>query len=232
MKFVERFPLNLTGRDYVVGDVHGCFRLLSAALYEAGFNEAKDRLFSVGDLVDRGPESERVTDWLDKPWFHAVRGNHEQMAIDVAAGKHDLGNYFQNGGGWFLSLQDEDKARIADALCQLPVCIEVETQAGLVGIVHAEIDGYDWQAFTNALENAQSNNKRRDLMETALWARDRIRVGDATPVDGLHRLYVGHTPMKEWAVLGNVHYIDTGACFGRKLTLVCITDNMTYEAAA
>lgn len=226
---VRRFERNKTGRDYVVGDVHGCFPRLERLMRDAGFDKTRDRLFSVGDLVDRGPESERVMEWLAQPWFFAVRGNHEQMAIGVAAGRHDRDNYFINGGGWFLALQDEDKELIAAALDRLPVCIEVDTPNGLVGIVHAEIEGTSWPAFLEALETAPSKNKRRDLLETALWCRDRVRVGDCTPVEGVAKLYVGHTPMKEWAILGNVHYIDTGACFGRKLTMIDLMDGDVYE---
>ena len=45
------------GRDLVVGDVHGCFRTLDGALCELRFDTDSDRLFGVGDLVDRGPHS-------------------------------------------------------------------------------------------------------------------------------------------------------------------------------
>jgi serine/threonine protein phosphatase 1 len=54
-------------------------------------------------LVDRGPRSEEAIDWIAQPWFHAVRGNHEQMAISVAAGQHDHDHYQRNGGGSFLA---------------------------------------------------------------------------------------------------------------------------------
>lgn len=231
MGFLSRFERNTTGRDFVVGDIHGCFALLESALRQANFSPAKDRLFSVGDLVDRGPDSASVVEWLALPWFHAVRGNHDQMAVGVAAGRHDVGNYFMNGGGWFLALQEADQQAIAAVLNMLPVCIEVETEFGLIGIVHAEV-GNDWRAFNDALEAAPSNNKRNQLLETAMWSRDRISLGDTTPVAGIERLYVGHTPVKEPVILGNVYYVDTGACFGRKLTLVCITDNAIYQAAA
>ena len=36
-------------------------------------------LFAAGDLVDRGPYSPRVLEWLEHPWFASVRGNHEQL---------------------------------------------------------------------------------------------------------------------------------------------------------
>jgi serine/threonine protein phosphatase 1 len=229
---VQRFHKNTAGRDYVVGDIHGCFSLLSRALHDAGFDLARDRLFSVGDLVDRGPDSWQALAWLRQPWFHAIRGNHEQMAIGVAAGKHDLANYAMNGGSWFLLLDPDRQQEIASAFCALPVCIELETDAGLVGFVHADIEGHDWPAFLKLLESSISNTRRSDLMEAALWSRDRIRVSDQTPVDGLERLYVGHTPVKEPQILGNVHYIDTGAVFGRMLTLICITDRVTYQVQA
>lgn len=231
MTFVQRFACNTVGRDFVVGDIHGCFDMLRAEMARIGFDKQRDRLFSVGDLVDRGPTSEEAVDWIAEPWFFAVRGNHEQMAIGVAAGKHDLSNYLANGGSWFLMLDESRQQLVAKAFDTLPLCIEVETLNGRVGLVHAEIEGYDWDAFVTAIETADSNNKRRDLMERAMWSRDRIRYGDTTVVAGLERLYVGHTPVKTDVILGNVHYIDTGAVFGRSLTIACISD-LALKAAA
>jgi serine/threonine protein phosphatase 1 len=222
--YIRKFERNLHGRDFVVGDIHGCFDMLRQALEEVGFDELRDRLFSVGDLVDRGPDSIEAVDWIAKPWFHAVRGNHEQMAIGVAAGRHDLGNYLFNGGGWFLALEGSRQQSVASVLESLPVCIEVDTASGAVGMVHADIAGSDWADFVSKIEAPASKNQLRLLLEEALWSRDRIRSGDCSGVVGLIRMYVGHTPVDAPVALGNVHYIDTGAVFGRALTLVCIHD--------
>jgi len=73
----KHFERNTQGRDFAVGDIHGHFTRLQAALEAVDFAPEVDRLFSVGDVVDRGPESERVLDWLAQPWFFAVQGNHE-----------------------------------------------------------------------------------------------------------------------------------------------------------
>ena len=55
---VARYARNVTsGRDLVVGDVHGEFSTLEHALEALDFQPGKDRLFSVGDLIDRGPRS-------------------------------------------------------------------------------------------------------------------------------------------------------------------------------
>ncbi|MEI9179479.1 metallophosphoesterase, partial [Pseudomonas aeruginosa] len=47
-----------------------------------GFDNKKDLLISVGDLVDRGAENVECLELITFPWFRAVRGNHEQMMID------------------------------------------------------------------------------------------------------------------------------------------------------
>ena len=66
---VRRFPLNARGREFAVGDIHGHFSRLDAALAAVRFAPDRDRWFSVGDLVDRGPESRDVLAWLDRPGF-------------------------------------------------------------------------------------------------------------------------------------------------------------------
>lgn len=227
MSVVQRFARNTIGRDFVVGDVHGCFGILERRLAEVAFDETRDRLFGVGDLVDRGPDSGQALDWIAKPWFHPVRGNHEQMAIGVAAGRHDIGNYLQNGGGWFLMLTGERQKLIAQVFGTLPFAIEVDTSHGRIGIVHADIDGASWDEFVASLDDASaSNNKRKRIMEVCLWSRERImdaeRGQPTDPVTDLETLFVGHTPVKQPTRLGNVHYIDTGAVFGRTLTVMQI----------
>lgn len=74
---IRRFSRNPLGRDLAVGDIHGYFSRLEQTLNQAGFDPARDRLFSVGDLTDRGPDCTAVLDWLAKPWFHPVCGNHD-----------------------------------------------------------------------------------------------------------------------------------------------------------
>lgn len=216
---VQSFKKNDLGRDFIVGDIHGCFDALREAMDSHGFDETKDRLFSVGDLVDRGLQCEEAIDWITKPWFHAVRGNHEQMAIGVADGKHDKGNYELNGGGWFLALPEDRQNLIAGAFDTLPYAIEVDIDGGKVGIVHAEVDGQDWDLFTLGLKIAQSNNKRRGLAEVALWSRTRIMYSDESEIHGVKAVFVGHTPVSQVTRLGNVIYVDTGAVFGGKLTM-------------
>lgn len=226
---VLELEYNRFGRDFIVGDIHGCFTQLEDALDEWHFNgDGGDRLISVGDLVDRGPFSNDALNWLDRPWFFAVRGNHEQMAIGVAQGKHDAGNYAVNGGQWFLDLPEARQKVIAEVFDTLPYAIELTGEDELIGVVHADMPfDLSWQELKAALRNPGSNTKMRNLRETLLWSRSRIQAHQGgyptLEVQGLSRLYVGHTPLEKATVAANVHFIDTGACFkGGKLTVVKI----------
>jgi serine/threonine protein phosphatase 1 len=211
MSFVQRFERNLIGRDFAVGDIHGHFTALQHRLAEIGFDRDRDRLFSVGDLVDRGPESDRALEWIGLTWFHAVRGNHEDMAIRWPSGNMDRDNYAANGGSWNLTNPRYLQVEFSDGLGTLPLAIEVETESGRVGIVHADCPCKTWDAFTAALDNADLPTKlRKAIFETALWSRDRIQAEDLTTIPDVRAVIVGHTPLKRPAVLGNVHYIDTG----------------------
>src|SRR3546814_20948203 len=62
--------------------MHGCLDLFQAHLDRIGLDPTKDRIFSVGDLADRGPDSVGCLRLLREPWVHAVRGNHADKMLD------------------------------------------------------------------------------------------------------------------------------------------------------
>lgn len=212
----KRFAQNDAGRDFIVGDIHGCFSRLQLRLDAIGFDPSRDRLFSVGDLVDRGPESGQAFDWLAKPWFHAVRGNHEQMAIDHVAGFSDNRTYIGNGGGWFLAMTRPEQQLFADAFTALPIAITLETATGPVGIVHADCPAEQWDVLLAALHTETAEQ----VGMCCMWSRDRITQGFTEEVQGVRAVVVGHTPVQNWTSLGNVIYIDTGAVFGHDFTIL------------
>ncbi|OWT76857.1 MULTISPECIES: metallophosphoesterase [unclassified Achromobacter] len=203
---IQHFARNTSGRDWAVGDIHGHFTRLRETLARAGFNSARDRLFSVGDLIDRGPECRAALEWLRQPWFHAVQGNHEDYAVrHVRHGQVDTQNWRENGGGWFLDMTDEDQRIHAEALARLPLALEVETREGLVGVVHADTPVREWHKFDALLRTRPK--RARGICQ---WSRQRLEQHDATCVVGLRALVVGHTPVTRATVLGNVYHIDTG----------------------
>lgn len=217
---VKRFPRNDKGRDFVVGDIHGAFDSLEEALRRVRFDPAKDRLFSVGDLADRGKRSPDCLHYLRQHWFHAVQGNHEAMylklfdasgAFNAAALAHDpLPNR-----AWITQIDAAQRAAIRDAFAALPMMIEVETRRGVVGIVHAEVPpGMDWRTFTERVGNGD-----RTAVLWAQWSRERFNANDNGTVPGISRVFHGHTPSASGIRrMGNRYYIDTGAVYRERGT--------------
>lgn len=213
---VLRFGLNQHGRDFVVGDIHGAYNSVLAAMKAANFDGSRDRLFSVGDLIDRGLDSWRCARFLAQHYVHAVRGNHEDMLLELYKDGEPHEAVLQwaaqhNGFGWWLNVPKEQRKDILEAIAKLPNVIEIETRRGTVGLVHADIPaGMSWSAFVGQIEAGDA-----DVLQTSLWGRDRIRSANDDGVAGIGRVFVGHTP--QWNGVqrfGNIYAIDTGAIFG------------------
>lgn len=73
---------------YVVGDIQGCLQPLKCLLDHVNFNPNKDVLWSVGDIVNRGPESLESLRFLYRmrKSLVVVLGNHDLHLLAIAAG--------------------------------------------------------------------------------------------------------------------------------------------------
>lgn len=74
--------------DYIIGDIHGCIDELRLLLERVNFNPAQDKLWSVGDLVGRGPHPQQVLEFVDSlgDAFSCVLGNHDLHLLSVLLG--------------------------------------------------------------------------------------------------------------------------------------------------
>jgi bis(5'-nucleosyl)-tetraphosphatase (symmetrical) len=73
---------------YAVGDLQGCFETFRLLLRRINFRPDHDRLWLVGDLVNRGPASLEVLRWARRHEnsLIAVLGNHDLHLLATAAG--------------------------------------------------------------------------------------------------------------------------------------------------
>lgn len=228
---VLRLATNTQGKDYCVGDLHGMYDLLDKLLASVQFDKSKDRLISVGDLIDRGPASRKALIYLNEPWFYATRGNHEQLLMDCHENPDDEGRkqiWQRNGGAWWDETPASFRNSLYRRLCRLPIVIEIPTPRGLIGIVHADIpENLSWPDFTAALRE-----HNEEITAYALWSRKRPKLIDkAAPVAGIHEIYCGHTIVPAPACAGNMHLIDTGGYLGSRgrLTLVDLHQGPDYR---
>lgn len=66
---------------FIIGDIHGCYDELQALLDKAGLSE-HDQLISIGDMVDRGPQSaESLNFFRTTPNAISIQGNHERKHV-------------------------------------------------------------------------------------------------------------------------------------------------------
>jgi len=227
---------NLNGRDFVVGDIHGHFELFDLLLKAIKFNPAVDRMISVGDTIDRGPESERALHYWKQPWFYLVRGNHEAMlagSIDLLTGMSNL--WMKNGGEWSFDVPESMLDEMAEIYKFLPYAISIETPHGEVGIVHADLPAH--RSWTKLIKGLQKNKTKESDVKALLWSRETYRkyrmsreyggVMKESFIQGIHKVYVGHSIVRNPALFGNTMFIDTGAyCNGRLTAIDLMTEDV------
>jgi bis(5'-nucleosyl)-tetraphosphatase (symmetrical) len=75
---------------YAIGDIQGCCDELRALLAEIGYSADRDRLWLVGDLVNRGPQSLETLRFVRALGDNAivVLGNHDLHLLAIACGCH------------------------------------------------------------------------------------------------------------------------------------------------
>ena len=219
---IQKIDIPTGKRVFAVGDIHGEITKLNEKLVEIGFDKNEDLLFSVGDLIDRGEDSLACLELLKgEPWFFAVQGNHEDLMINSVLRKD--GNYIscwlQNGGQWYFDLNQEDRMHANDLVklaAELPLIIEINQNGHKTVICHAD---YPLDEYTGELE--------LDYAHDVIWSRDRINTikqhSVSKPIKGADLFVFGHTPLRRPLLLDNCAWIDTGAVFGKELSIIEIT---------
>ena len=235
MSKVKLLETNTSGRDFVVGDMHGMYDQFKMFLDYSKFDPEKDRMFSVGDLADRGPDSHKCMNLLIQPWFHAVRGNHEQMFLDFVKEKNSL--LLFNGGFWVSELSLFQTRDLAAFVEDLPSVIVVGNS---FNVVHA--DFYHENVKVTQQDFLDVNSGYCQDGPNHLWGRNyflpfygqslnsvpnmaKVRrvLGDNNFAKDVLPTYCGHTPVRNPLQVFKLINLDTGAFFTGKNTWAGLT---------
>jgi len=148
---------------YAVGDIQGCLDPLKALLNRVSFNPSCDTLISVGDLVNRGPQSLAALRYcmgLGNA-FKMVLGNHDLHLLAIAEGirKPSEQDTIQE------VLDAPDREKIFSWLRNQPLILS----EGNYQIVHAGIP-HIWdidqaKGLANEVSNAIQSKQRRKFFE-------------------------------------------------------------------
>ena len=170
---------------YIIGDLQGCLSPLEVLLGTIRWNPEQDRLWFVGDLVNRGPQSLETLRFVRDlgPRAITVLGNHDLHLLGVAAGAVKI----HKGDTLDSILAAPDRESLLEWLRQQPL-MHVEgpwamVHAGLLpqwtvpqalalaGEVAAALQGPDHPAFFRAMYGNQP-----DRWDPALQGMDRLRL--------------------------------------------------------
>jgi len=198
------YYINKRGRDFFVGDIHGKYLLLMQALDKIHFDFSIDRLFSVGDVIDRGEASFNCLQLAKKSWFMPVIGNHEQFLLNTDSNDRAMKiNWYLNGGSWWEELSDEERKLAREiVVTNYSLSLSVVTLGGIVGVIHAQYPFNKWP-----VNEADLNI---DVYSELLWGRDYIKNNDEKFVEGIDFIVSGHTPITIPKLKCQQLFIDTG----------------------
>lgn len=214
------FPPNENGKDFVVGDIHGCYYELLQKLGEVEFNHITDRLFAVGDLIDRGSHSEECLRLVNESWFFSVIGNHEEMmrAAYRHPDRYEMWRahklWLSNGGQWVDGYSNGQIEGLLDIIDTLPVFLNINHKSGnKVGICHAQPPTEDWDDIAYGLNDTE--------ITRAMWGRTII---NTKPIgykcNNIDLTVHGHTPREKITKVGNSIFIDLGVYKGGEVGII------------
>jgi len=198
----------------IIGDIHGCHQKLLELLEKLPADI--EQIYSTGDLIDRGPDSDKVVQECIDRNIICVKGNHEDMFIDyiTGEGEYDKGIFEMNGGIATLEAYANENKEIdipdehIEFLVNMPYYIETDDFI----LTHGGIS----TSIRDTFRDCSEQSKR-----LVMWNRGGI-------CGSLGKVQVhGHTPKH------NVHFIkrggevdginvDTGGVFGYKLSAVIL----------
>ena len=204
---------------WIIGDLHGCMDSLSALLARLDYARSADRIWLVGDLVNRGPANAEVLRWCmrEQERVTVVLGNHDLHLLAVAAGA------VKQGRSDTLNdvLTAPDCPELLDWLRRRPLLHRAQG----VTMVHAGVPmrwslgeaeerareaeaalaGDGWAAFV-------AGWRSRQMAETVQQARDFETLDHLTrmrTVDGDGRMVKGYTGPPAEAGEGTFPWFDT-----------------------
>jgi bis(5'-nucleosyl)-tetraphosphatase (symmetrical) len=174
---------------YAIGDVQGCFETLTRLLRRLAFDPGRDRLWFVGDLVNRGPASVEVLRWAKEleDRVTVVLGNHDFHLLARAEGFRAPKSRDTLEG----VLNAPDRGELLEWLATRPL-LHRENLDDTYVLVHAGLlpswDVDKAEAMAREVEDVLRSPKRRELLESIY--RDSGATAWSDELEGMDRLRV------------------------------------------
>ncbi len=210
-------------RTLAVGDIHGCYAALTTLAALVPFRPA-DTLITLGDYVDRGPDSFAVLDWLIDyakcGKLVALRGNHEVMMLAARDSPEALGDWL--GCGVETTLMSYSPLGDAGKLADVP--------DNHWAFLNSTTPYHETRRHVYVHASAYADYPKSEQPEFMLYWEPFER---ARPHESGKVLVCGHTPQKSGvpASVGYAMCLDTDCCRGGWLTCCEVESGRYWQAS-
>ena len=214
----------------VIGDIHGCYNTLKLLFEEIKTRFPGVRIYSVGDLVDRGKFSFEVVSFIKENEIAFTAGNHDLMFYYFfTKPSHPIAKaWIYNGSETTMDSYGDHMDIVRDHLAfiiKAPLFLDLKD----CFISHAGISRYYKKIFKTDILNSPAEltdllNDELNSQRGVLWNRDILL--------NLGKLQiVGHTIQQDvnYDEKSNALYIDTSAFMGNKLSAVVVEQNKLID---
>lgn len=209
----------MNGRTIAIGDIHGCSTALQALL-RAVEPRPDDLIVTLGDYVNRGPDSrgvlDRLIDLRRRSRLISILGNHDEMQLQSQ--------------GRASSLAPRDSAALLTRVARSVDRLSIALTEGQLAFLEGCVDAYetDEHIFVHA-----SYNPILPLSEqpTSLLRWQSLRRGLPGPHVSGKMVVAGHTSQKNGKILnlGHLVCIDTYCYGGGWLTALDVHSGETWQ---
>ena len=219
---IKKLP-RAKGRTLIIGDVHGCLEELET-IVDAFAPSSKDRLISVGDLINGGPDSPGVLKFARKNNVYSVLGNHEMRFLRARLRddtellrKRDLRTYRQ------LKRADWEYIGSWPHVIRIPSTNHIIVHGGFHPFKPWRKQNPEEVTTIQVIDNKGRPARRADAPKGKPWGKT---------WKGPEHIYYGHTPRPEPVVHSMATGLDTGCVYGYCLTAISIPDMEFFQVQA
>jgi serine/threonine protein phosphatase 1 len=212
---------------YVIGDSHGCFLTVKALIDKLPKNS---RIIFTGDMIDRGPRSRELLDYIIENRYESCLGNHEEFMIESSF-KDGIVlptyGWTQNGGCQTLESYGEENIetfkRHIEWLKTLPLYIYVEVDGHKPLVVSHSVIQHVWKGKDVDYSSVKDTILWDHISRNEGFTFNRsVNVKDFYDHKGIFNIF-GHTPLNGGLITESVAAIDSGCCYKRHVELGVLT---------
>lgn len=207
-------------RTIIIGDIHGCFYEYKMLLEKVDYSKNQDRLILIGDLINKGPMSERVVEEVIENNIECVMGNHELRLLH----EYDKKNFTFPSVACLKKYFKDDFHKVVEKIRNFPLFIEDENFIA----VHAGV------------------SPQRPISDISSDILTRIRTWDGKGKNlnkqsdpPWHKLYeeeklivYGHWASQGLCIKENTICLDSGCVYGGKLSAVILPERKIVQVDA